>query len=160
MAHSPVPPALPIPERRRENLRQQRAPGFGLPCPDAGYALFLAHLTESELALAAGEQPIDARWSVATVAMRRAGAFGRAPHIGDIRFACALLAYDQPESNDFAHWRYVWLRGIAENAVIRQWLADTIPVELTRHLDAETIQRWRHSLNTGAFASASRIGRA
>jgi hypothetical protein len=103
---------------------------------------------------------MDARWSVATVAMRRAGAFRRAPHIGDIRFARALLAYDEPESSEFAHWRYIWLRGIAENAVIRQWLADTVSIELTRHLDPDSMHRWRQSLNSGAFHSATRIGDA
>jgi hypothetical protein len=141
-----IPPARRTTSRPGEIVRQPHGPGFGLPCPDAGYALLLAHLTEEDIVLAPDEDREDARWSIATIAMHRAGGLGRAPHIGDIHFACTLLAYDRTDATDFAQWRSNRLRGIAEDTFLRQWLADAITVDLTEHLSSETVERWRTAL--------------
>jgi hypothetical protein len=141
-----IPPPRHTTSRPGEIVFQPHGRGFGLPCPDAGYALLLAHLSEEDLVLAPDEDREDARWSIATIAMHRAGELRRAPHIGDIHFACTLLAYDRTDASDFAHWRSNRLRGIAQDTALRQWLADSITVELTEHLSPDAAERWRRAL--------------
>ena len=82
-----IPPARRSPLRPGAGGRPPRSPGFGLPCPDAGYALLLADLAEDYVVLELVERRQDAEWAIAIVAMRRAGALGRAPIIEDLEIA-------------------------------------------------------------------------
>jgi hypothetical protein len=60
---------------------------YGHPGPDAGYALRI--LAESDIDL--GDRPKVTAAVIGTVASARAAHFGRAPVIGDLRVAAALL---------------------------------------------------------------------
>ena len=143
-----IPPARRARPHPGEVLRHPRAPGFGLPCPDGGYALLLAHLTETRVVLASGERLEDADWAVATVAMRRAGALGRAPLIEDIEVGRILLAYDDTDDAEFARWRARQLHGIAHDPDRLQELADAAlgAAELRHPLDPDAVHNWRNAL--------------
>ena len=143
-----IPPARRALPRPGEDLRHPRAPGFGLPCPDGGYALLLAHLTETRTVLAPGERREDADWAVATVAMRRAGALGRAPFIEDLEVGRILLAYDDTDDPEFARWRARQLYGIAHDPDRWQPLADAalLAAELRHPLDPDAVRTWRNAL--------------
>ena len=126
-----IPPARRNPPRPFAGRRPPRAPGFGLPCPDAGYALLLAHLTEERLILEPGERQEDATWSIATIAMCLAGVEGRAPFMGDLEIAQSMLAYDGKGPRAFTRWRAREFVGIADDPDLRQRLRDvTMLVEL------------------------------
>jgi hypothetical protein len=143
-----IPPAHRSPPRPGAGRRPPRSPGFGIPCPDAGYALLLAHLTESHLALEQAERTEDANWAIATIAMRRAGLLGRAPFIEDLAFARALLAYDASESGDFTRWRTRRLTGIAHDPDLRQRLSDVamVAAEVAHPPTVDTVRAWRAAL--------------
>lgn len=140
-----IPPARRPEPMRGEGRRPVIAPGFGLPCPDAGYALFLAAFADEHLELELGDRRDDAECAIATVAMRRAGMLGRAPLPQDVEIGRALLAYDQPTDADFAGWRARWIRGIAHNDDLRQRLADAALASeaLRPPLDADAVHGWR-----------------
>jgi hypothetical protein len=140
-----------------EGRRPVAAPGFGLPCPDAGYALFLAALGDEHLALEFGDRREDAECAIATVAIRRAGMLGRAPLPRDVEIGRTLLAYDQPTDADFARWRARWIRGIARDGDLRQRLADAaLPSQALRApLDADAVHGWRALLRQRLDASAT-----
>ena len=89
-----IPPARRASPRRGEVLAQPHGPGFGVPCPDAGYAFLLAHHSEHLLILESREHCQDANWAIAIVAVRHAGGLGRAPCIHDVALGRTVLAYD------------------------------------------------------------------
>ena len=140
-----IPPARRTQPRAGEVLHQPRARGFGVPCPDGGYALLLAREVAGDLALAAGDQREDAVWAIATVAMRRAAVVGRAPVIYDVLFASALLAYDDPDALECAVLRARLLSGVAHDPDLRQWLSDAVnsAAEVSVRSTAEAIATWR-----------------
>jgi hypothetical protein len=70
-----------------DGAEQPTGGAFGHPGPDAGYALRI--LTESGIDL--GGRPRAAAAVLTTIAGARASHFGRAPVIGDLRVAAALL---------------------------------------------------------------------
>jgi hypothetical protein len=152
-----IPPARrhdPIPG---EGRRPVVAPGFGLPCPDAGYALFLAALAVEHLVLEFGDRRDDAECAIATVAVRRAGMLGRAPLLQDVEIGRTLLAYDQPTDADFARWRARWICGIARDVDLRQRLADAALASETLRppLDADAVHGWRATLRQRFDACAT-----
>jgi len=142
-----IPPARRTPPPPFAGRRPPRAPGFGLPCPDAGYALLLAHLTQERLVLEPSERGEDARWTIATIAMCLAGAEGRAPFMRDLEIAQSLLAYDGKGPPDFTRWRAHEFVGIANDPDLRQRLRDvTMLVELRDPHDVDAIHTWRDAL--------------
>ena len=66
----------------------------GRPGPNVGYGYTLAERAKDRFRLAAHEDLHDAVSVVAEIGMKRAAAFGRAPVIGDVELAMALLGYD------------------------------------------------------------------
>lgn len=83
-------PARPWrPSRPGEVVGPDRPTGgtYGHPGPDAGYALRI--LAESDIHL--GDRPKVTAAVLGTIASARAAHFGRAPVIGDLRIAAALL---------------------------------------------------------------------
>ncbi len=143
---------IPVARRHEPSRGQGRrpvvGPGFGLPCPDAGYALFLAAHSVEHLVLEFGDGRDDAKCAIATIAMRRAGMLGRAPLLQDVEIGRTLLAYEQPTDVDFARWRAGWIRGIAHDDDLRQRLADAaLPTAaLSPPLDADAVSGWRADL--------------
>lgn len=142
-----IPPARRTPLRPGAGRPHPRAPGFGLPCPDAGYALLLANVVEERLVLEPHERRHDAEFAIATIAMRRAGVLGRAPLIGDVELARVLLAYDSREPADFTRWRARRLAGVAHDPDLGQRLADVaiLAAELDQPDDA-AVWNWRACL--------------
>ncbi|MET0325669.1 MAG: hypothetical protein ABW219_10635 [Ilumatobacteraceae bacterium] len=144
-----IPPARRSPPLRGAGRRPLVAPGFGVPCPDAGYALLLARLTDVAIELEPHERRVDADWAIATVAMRRAGALGRAPFLEDVEVARTLLAYDQAgDDDDFRGWRERSLAGVSRDPNLRQRLADLAALASgIRHpVDCDNARRWRETL--------------
>ena len=143
-----IPPARRLPLRPGAGRRPPLAPGFGSPCPDGGYALLLAHLADDDVMLEPGEEREDANWAIATVAMRRAGVLGRAPFAEDVKIARTLLAYDGSEDGDFSGWRVRRLTGVADDADLRQRLADVaiVAAEMHHPVDVDAARRWRAAL--------------
>lgn len=73
---------------------QPRGPELGVPGPDQGYALLLAHrLFEERLELSDGITPDDALVGAAAVAGARAALFGRAPVAKDVELGLVLFGF-------------------------------------------------------------------
>jgi hypothetical protein len=124
-----------------------------MPCPDAGYALLLAHRSENTLTLAPGERCADAEWAIAIVALRRACDLGRAPCMYDVGLARVLLAYDddQPEAG-FVQWRVCALLGIADADADALRSGLTVAVtkgSLPDPSNRAAVRRWRALLRDG-----------
>jgi hypothetical protein len=120
-----VPPPRRLPPRPAEMLTPPAEPGFGVPCPDAGYGYLLGHELDDRLETGPDEAREDAHWAVATVGVRRAGRAGRAPDIDDLAVSLAVLGYDGSAPEWFVGWRTIRLQGISGNTDLSQWLADT-----------------------------------
>jgi len=144
-----VPPARRWRPRPGAVQLQPRAPGLGRPCPDAGYALLLAHRGEETLVLEPGERRADAWWAVATLAMGHSGYLGRAPCMPDVNLARTLLGYDGRAPAEFARWRARELLGIARELKLRQRLVGVSTIAaLPDPGDADAVHRWRLALPT------------
>ena len=67
---------------------------------------------------------------VAEVAGKRAAAFGRAPVIGDVELAMAVLGYDGSTDGAFAAWRARAGHGAAHHYAARRAVVDAVPDSL------------------------------
>jgi len=134
------PPRRPSP-RRVEIGWQPRGPGFGLPCPDAGYAFLLAHHKAHSLILEVHERCQDACWAIAAVAVRHAGSLGRAPCIHDVTLGRTVLAYDGGAPAEFSHWRANSLCGIDRDLELQQRFTHALEV-LTSPADPDALRAW------------------
>jgi hypothetical protein len=128
-------------------------PGFGVPCPDAGYGFLLGHQFDPRLVVDPAENREDARWAAATLGVRRAGRAGRAPQAEDIEVGQALLGYDGTAPEWFVAWRTTRLQGISRDADLSQWLADTAEegVGITDVPPREELLRWWPSSRRGRY---------
>ena len=124
----------------------------GRPGPNVGYAYTLAQRVRDRFQLAAHEQSEDAVSVVAEVAMKRAALFGRAPVIGDIELAMALLGYDGSADASFSSWRARAVHDAAHHYPARRAIVDSVPDDLLRGAAssdrAGDIARWRSSVQT------------
>ena len=75
------------------------------PGPNVGYAYTLAQRAKDRLRLGPSEHADDAIAVIAEIAGKRAAQFGRAPVIGDVDLAIALLGYDGSASEAFVKAR-------------------------------------------------------
>ena len=125
-----IPPPRKLVSRPVEMLEPPREPGFGVPCPDAGYGFQLGHELDRELVADPMENREDAHWAVATLAVRRAGRAGRAPRVDDIHVGRALLGYDGTAPTDLVRWHVLRLRGISREPELGQWLGDIAEQEV------------------------------
>lgn len=136
-----IPPARRSSPRRGEILQQPRGPGYGVPCPDAGYAFLLTEHSEHDLTLESRERCQDANWAIAIVAVRHAGGLGRAPCIHDVALGRTVLAYDGGGPVGFSHWRANSLAGIARDGELQQRLTDAFEA-LSDPADADARRGW------------------
>jgi hypothetical protein len=120
-------------------------PDFGVPTPDAGYAVALARLPNFAFCLAPDERRADAEVAVGVLAIRRAGLRGRAPMCADIDAAARLLGYDGQATEQIGLARQARLRDIHRLPDLQRWLSDAgfdllrPEVELSDH----QVERWR-----------------
>jgi hypothetical protein len=125
----------------------------GRPGPNVGYAYTLAERARDRFRLAAHEDLHDAVSVVAEIAMKRAAAFGRAPVIGDVELAMALLGYDGSADDGFAAWRARAVHDAAHHYPLRRAIVDSVPDSvLARKLseiDAQ-VSEWRTTVQVAA----------
>jgi hypothetical protein len=105
-------------------------PGFGLPCPDGGYALRLVEARQGLLALGPGERTADACAAIAAIGLRRAALLGRAPVLADTDIGRTVLGYDDAAPPLLRQWRRDHVEGAARSVEVCQQLADAAQLGL------------------------------
>jgi hypothetical protein len=105
---------------------------LGEPGPNVGYAYTLVERNRERLQLAANEDANDAAAVVAEIAAKRSAALGRAPVIGDIEVAMAILGYDGKPDDELASTRARAVRGASHEYPVRRRLVDAVPFDLLR----------------------------
>ena len=126
--------------------RQPRGALFGSPGPNVGYAYTLAHRAADRLQLGAHEHLDDAIAVVAEIAGKRATLFGRAPVMGDVEVAMALLGYDGNADDEFIETRGLLVQEAAHDYWGRRMLVDAVPERILRLPAPELgmqIDEWR-----------------
>ena len=86
---------------------------------------------------------------VAEIAGKRAALFGRAPVIGDVDLALAVLGYDGNASDEFVKARAAVVRDANHDYHRRRALVDAVPDALLRMRAAQAgaeIAAWRASM--------------
>jgi hypothetical protein len=121
---------------------------FGRPGPNVGYAYTLAQRAKDRLRLGPHEHAGDAIAVIAEVAGKRASRFGRAPVIGDIDCAIAILGYDGTASEEFVKARAALVHEAGHEYRRRRALVDAVPDTLLRDKSphAADIEAWRSSI--------------
>jgi hypothetical protein len=99
----------------------------GTPGPNVGYGYTLAERARDRFRLAPHEDLHDAISVAAEIAMKRASAFGRAPVIGDVELALALLGYDGSGDDAFVAWRTRAVHDAAHHYPPRRAIVDSVP---------------------------------
>jgi hypothetical protein len=125
----------------------------GTPGPNVGYGYTLAERVRDRIQLAPHEDRHDAISVVAEVAMKRAAAFGRAPVIGDVELAMALLGYDGSADDTFASWRARAVHDAAHHYPLRRAIVDSVPDSLLARSTGdlgETVAAWRATAQSAA----------
>lgn len=134
--------------------RQPVGERLGTPGPDAGYALTLAATFEGRLTLREGEHDSDAIAGGAAIAMKRAGLFGRAPVIHDLRVGLGIwgfLSADPP--SDLVALRREWFEEVHQphHYFELRRIADAVPEDVLRLHHDEILRRseadWRSCLD-------------
>ena len=114
-----------------------RGRDLGVPGPDQGYALLLAH------------QLFEDR----VVASARAGRFGRAPVAKDLEFALTLFGFLGDAPDDLVAWRSELFAGAAHHYRLRRRIVETVP-DATLPLAPDEVRtemsRWRGLLALAA----------
>jgi hypothetical protein len=127
-----------------------RGKELGVPGPDQGYALLLAHtLFEERLELTAGITADDALVGCAAVGSRRASLFGRAPVAKDIELALALFGFLGGAPDDLVTWRAPLFSAAAHHYQQQRAIAGSVAVETLRLSPAEVrvkLPTWRSML--------------
>ncbi len=131
---------LEVPRRwspyRTGELRFNKKPGqprgkwLGSPGPDLGYALKLAEHLEHHIKLGKDESLHDAIDGIVVVAMKRSSYFGRAPMIGDIKFAINICGFSADLSGDKAKRRQELFASIGHSYDKKRRLASLINEDL------------------------------
>jgi hypothetical protein len=146
-----LPPASDWRSDRPGDLGPDRPVGalIGRPGPNVGYAYTLAQRAKDRLRLGPFEHGEDAVAVIAEVAGKRAAQFGRAPAIGDIDLAVAILGYDGSGSDAFVKARSAVVHEAAHDYRRRRALVDAVPDSLLRMRASQAtaeIEAWRASM--------------
>jgi hypothetical protein len=152
-----LPPGLALPPAgdwrsdRPGDLGPEQPEGalLGRPGPNVGYAYTLAQRAKDRLRLGPFEHVNDALAVLAEVAGKRAALYGRAPVIGDIDLAIAILGYDGTAGDGFVAARTAAVHDASHSYYRRRAMVDSVPDELLRQRPqqaAAEIAEWRTSL--------------
>jgi hypothetical protein len=134
---------------RPAELRTPAHPGgrnLGRPGPDQGFALSLANRMVSQLHLAPGESAHDAALGCALLASRRAGLYGRAPSIYDVRLAFTIWGFLDNAPADLIEERRQAFSAVSHDYVVQRELVDRVPeatLALTPEEAAERMGEWK-----------------
>jgi hypothetical protein len=143
---------------RQDRVAELLTPGqpkgrqLGVPGPDQGYALLVAHeLFADRLVLSPGITVEDALVGAAAVAGSRAALFGRAPVGKDVELALALFGFLGDAPADLVAWRAPLFQAAAHHYGQQRRIVEAVP-EATLRLTPDQVRAqaagWR-SLVTG-----------
>jgi hypothetical protein len=146
-----LPPAADWRSDRPGDLsaEQPEGPLLGRPGPNVGYAYTLGQRAKDRLRMGPFEHVHDVLAVVAEVAGKRAALFGRAPVIGDIDLAIAILGYDGTAGDTFVAARTAAVHDAGHSYSRRRAIVDSVPDELLRQRPqqaAADIAAWRASI--------------
>src|SRR5262249_60880733 len=119
---------------------------LGRPGPNVGYAYTLAQRARDRLRLGPFEHAHDAVAVVAEVAGKRAALYGRAPVIGDVDHAIAILGYDGTAGDAFVAARTAAVHDASHSYYRRRAMVDSVPDPLLRQRPQEAaagLAAWR-----------------
>ncbi len=126
---------------------ETRGPEFGVPGPDQGYALLLAHSQfEDRLELTVGITAEDALVGGAAVASRRAALFGRAPVAKDIELGLVLFGFLGDAPDDLVAWRAPLFQAAAHHYQQQRAIAGAVSEDALRLTPADVrgrLSSWR-----------------
>lgn len=132
---------------------QPHGPELGVPGPDQGYALLLAHqLFEEKLELSDGVSGEDALVGAAAVASARASRFGRAPVAKDVELGLVLFGFLGSAADDLIAWRTPLFQSAAHHYDMQRKIVQSVPDEtlrLTPDAARARLGEWRQLLSTG-----------
>lgn len=133
---------------------QPKGKEMGVPGPDQGYALLLAHrLFADRLELSGGVTADDALVAASAVASARAARFGRAPVAKDVEMALVLFGFLGSGPDDLVAWRTGLFRGAAHHYEQQRRIVDAVPEE-TLCLGPDDVRarlgEWRTLVPAGA----------
>lgn len=119
---------------KSDRVADHRTPGqpkgreMGVPGPDQGYALLLAHrMFTGRLELSGGVTADDALVGASAVASARAARFGRAPVAKDVEMALVLFGFLGAVPDDLVAWRTGLFRGAAHHYEQQRRIVDAVP---------------------------------
>jgi hypothetical protein len=120
---------------------------LGVPGPDQGYALLVAHeLFSDRLELTAGITTEDALVGGAAVAGSRSALFGRAPVGKDVELALVLFGFLGSAPPDLVAWRAPLFQAAAHHYRQQRRIVETVPestLRLTPDQVREQLTEWR-----------------
>lgn len=118
---------------------QPVGPGLGVPGPDQGYVLKLARRFEGQLHLTLGEHEADSMSGCATVALKRASIFGRAPVLHDMTLALAVWGCLGEGDDELASLRRRMFEEVSHphRYQQRRAIADAVPEQTLRMTPAQ-----------------------
>jgi hypothetical protein len=136
-------------DRVAELLTPQHPRGrdLGVPGPDQGYALLVAHeLFADRLQLSPGITTEDALVGAAAVASARAALFGRAPVGKDVELALTLFGFLGPAPPDLVAGRASLFQAAAHHYRQQRRIVEAVPestLRLTPDEVRERLSDWR-----------------
>ena len=134
-----------------------RGRDLGIPGPDQGYALLIAHsLFTDRLVLTDGISAEDIVVGCAQVASARAALFGRAPVGKDIELALELFGFLGDAPADLVSWRAPLFAAAAHHYNLQRRIVDAVPPATLRMTPAEIHSRhaqWRSMIDPSALAA-------
>jgi hypothetical protein len=136
-----------------------RGKELGVPGPDQGYALLLAHtLFEERLELSGPVTAEDALVGCAAVGSRRAARFGRAPVAKDIELGLVLFGFLGDAPDDLVAWRTPLFSAAAHHYQQQRAIAGAVSEDALRLTPSEVrlrLSTWRSMLAASAPAASS-----
>jgi hypothetical protein len=135
-----------------------RGRDLGVPGPDQGYALLVAHeLFADRVELSPGVTAEDALVGAAAVAGARAALFGRAPVGKDVELALVLFGFLGDAPADLVAWRTPLFQAAAHHYRQQRRIVEAVG-ETTLRLTPDTVRsrltEWRTLVVTGPSRSS------